>query len=258
MSQLAVVPELDKELDRLFELPPAEFTAARNDLAKRLKQTGQPEAAARVQALRKPTIVVWTVNQIGRRFADEVTALVGAGEELRKAQEAALAKGERERLREATAAEREAVRALTHRAHEILSAAGQRPTAAVVDRIATTIRAAALDPRGREALAAGRLTEELESSGFSAFEGMALPAASPPAASPRRKTGAAEERRRKERLRKLRERVRKLEADAADAERAAEEAETEAERARRRAEKAKASAERAREELASAEEDARE
>ena len=258
MSQLAAVPDLDKELDRLFALQPAEFTAARNDLARRLKQTGQPEAAARVQALRKPTIAVWAVNQIGRGFGDDVAALVAAGDELRAAQEAALTGDARNRLRDATAAERVAVRTLTHRAHEILSAAGQRPNAALLDRIATTLRTAALDPRGREALAAGRLTEELESTGFQAFEGITIPrtrrAPKPPAQTT--KAGAAEERRRRERLRKLRERVRKLEAQAAEAEREAEQAEAGADRARRKAERAAAAAEGARVELADAEAEA--
>src|SRR5207244_12207521 len=39
-----------------------------------------------------------------------------------------------------------------------------------------TLRSAALDPRGRELLAAGMVTEELESTGFDAFEGMRIPA----------------------------------------------------------------------------------
>ena len=53
MSRLAVVPELEKELDHLYELPPAEFTAARNTLARRLKDTGQRALAARIKELRK-------------------------------------------------------------------------------------------------------------------------------------------------------------------------------------------------------------
>jgi hypothetical protein len=253
MSQLAVVPELEQELDRLFELRPAEFTAARNDLAKRLKRAGQKAPAARVQGLRKPTIPVWAINQIARRRPDEVQALIAAGDELRAAQEAVLGGGDREQLRAATSAERDALRKLTQQANELLSSAGQRPTAAVLERIAATVRSAALDERGRELLAAGMLVEELESSGFDAFEGMKISARSKPARRGAKPTGAAEERRRRERIRKLRERAKKLTAAAAEADREADRAETEAARERRKADRAGEAAERARAELEAAE-----
>jgi hypothetical protein len=246
VSRLAVVPELEKELDHLYVLPPAEFTAARNTLARRLKDTGQREAAARVQALRKPTVPVWVINQLARRHSEQVEALVAAADELRQAQEAALKEGAQERLRKATADERDAVRALTHGTQEILS---ERPAAAVLDRIASTLRAAALDPDIRDLLAAGRLNEELEPAGFGGLGGIEVPAAPkrPQKRAPARPT---EERRRKERLRKLRERADKLAAAAAEAEREAERAESEAVRERRKADRARAAADRARDELA--------
>jgi hypothetical protein len=255
VSQLAVVPELDEELERLFGLAPADFTAARNDLARRLKKAGQSDAAARIQALRKPTIPVWTINQLARQRRDDVEALIAAEDELRSTQEASLAGGARERLRAATSAEREALRKLTQHAHDVLEAAGQRPTPTVLERIAATLRSAALDLRGRELLAAGMLVEELESSGFGAFEGMRVPARSKPAQRSTRQTGAAEARRHEERLRKLRGRATKLSAAAAEANREAERAEAAATRERRKAERAGEAADRARAELEAAEAD---
>jgi hypothetical protein len=254
VSQLAVVPELDDELDRLFELPPAEFTAARNDLVRRLKKANQADAAERVHALRKPTIPVWALNQVARHHPDAVEALTHASDQLREAQQASIADGDRERLRAATAAERDALRAITQQASGLLDKAGQRPTPAVLERISGTARSAAIDPRGRELLAAGMLAEELESSGFAAFEGMRIPSRRKPAARPatQRPTGA-ELRRRKERIRKLRDRARKLAAAAADADREADRAEAEANRERRKAEKAGAAAQKAQAELEAAE-----
>jgi len=246
-KQLAVVPELETELDRLFGLPPAEFTAARNDLALRLKQAGQAAISARVRELRKPTVPVWAVNQLARRHPKNVETLLEAVERLRSAQEEALGGGGAQELRSATSSEREALRGLTHRAHELLSAEGHKPTAAVVERIASILRAAALDPDGRELLADGRLTEELESAGFGAFAGMKIPAGTTrPKRKPKRAgADSADERRRAERLRKLRDRARKLAAEAAEAEREAERARRSAERARAAAEKASAELERA-------------
>jgi hypothetical protein len=251
MSRLAVVPELEKELDRLYELPPAAFTAERNTLARRLKDTGQREAAARVQALRKPTVPVWVINQLARRHPDQLQELVAAAEELRQAQEAALKGGAQDRLREATSAERDAVRAITHGSHEVLS---ERPAAAVLDRIASTLRAAALDPDARGLLLAGRLNEELEPAGFGGLADIQVPATPK---RPRKRAPArpsAEDRRRKERLRKLRERAGKLAAAAAEAEREAQRAETAAARERRKADRAHAAADHARSELEAASE----
>src|SRR5207249_4123605 len=79
---------------------PTDFTGARNDLARRLKQAGQVEAAAGVKQLRKPTVPLWAVNQLARRHPDDVRALLDAGERLRVAQQAAL-RGETEELRTA-------------------------------------------------------------------------------------------------------------------------------------------------------------
>ena len=89
-KSLAVVPDLEAELDDLYAALPADFTRARNDLAQRLKQAGQVEAAERVKQLRKPTVTLWAVNQLARRHPDDVRALLDAGEQLRVVQQAAL------------------------------------------------------------------------------------------------------------------------------------------------------------------------
>ena len=252
---LAVVPDLEDELDRLFGLPPGEFVAARNDLAHRMKQAGQNAIAARVRELKKPTVAVWTVNQLARGHPKDVEALLAAAERLRTAQEEAIGGGDTAALRAATTAERGAVRMLTQKASDILAAEGHPPTPAVLDRVASTLRAAAVNADAREQLAAGRLSEELESTGFGALEGMRVPTRPAPREAKKR-TGAAAERRRTERLRKLSERARKLAGDAEEAEREADRAEAAAASARRKADRARAAAERARTEVEAAEPEA--
>src|SRR5438105_5042145 len=59
---LASVPDLDRELDALYDLPLDQFTKARNDLATRLRKAHQTDAAAEVRGLRKPTTVAWAAN----------------------------------------------------------------------------------------------------------------------------------------------------------------------------------------------------
>ena len=246
---LAVLPELEAELDNLYAAPPAEFTGTRNDLAQRLKQAGQVEAAASVKQLRKPTVPLWAVNQLARRHPDDVRALLDAGERLRVAQQAAL-RGESQELRTATTEERKILHGLTQRAADLLRETGH---SADTKRIADTLRAAAVDESGRELLRLGRLSEELEASGFGGFAGMEIPSRSKPAEKTAKAPSPAAQRRREEQLRKLREGVTKAKRDATKAERAAARAEATLDTARRRLVEANETVQRAEAELEKAE-----
>jgi hypothetical protein len=185
------------------------------------------------------------VNQLARRQQKEMGALLAAGEKMRAAQEQALA-GETQELRRATAEERTALRALTERAHELLEAERHGAAAATLERIASTLRAAATDPAGREQLAAGRLGEELSAAGFGALAGMKVPAPSKRSRRQGPAPGAPTRAQQQAQIRKLRDRAGKLTEEAATAEREARSAEATAMSARRKAEKAAAAAERAR------------
>jgi hypothetical protein len=243
---LVVVPELEAELDNLYAALPADFTRARNDLAQRLKQAGQVEAAAGVKQLRKPTVPLWAVNQLARQHPDDVRALLDAGERLRAAQQEAL-RGESQELRAATAEERRILHGLTQRAAELLRETGH---SADTKRIADTLRAAAVDESGRELLQRGRLSEELEASGFGGFAGMEIPSRSKPEEKP---PSPAAQRRREEQRRKLGERVTKAKSDATKAERAVARAEAALGAARERLAEANESVRRAEAELEKAE-----
>jgi hypothetical protein len=243
---LVVVPELEAELDNLYAAVPADFTRARNDLAQRLKEAGQVEAAAGIKQLRKPTVPLWAVNQLARRHPDDVRALLDAGERLRVAQQAAL-RGESQELRAATAEERRILHGLTQRAAELLRETGH---SADTKRIADTLRAAAVDESGRELLQRGRLSEELEASGFGGFAGMEIPSRSKPEEKP---PSPAAQRRREEQRRKLGERVTKAKSDATKAERAVARAEAALGAARERLAEANEAVRRAEAELEKAE-----
>ena len=241
--RLAVVPELESELDDLFGRSLDEFIGARNELAKRLRKAGQEDAAASVQALKKPSVPVWAVNQLARRYADDVQVLVDAGSRLRKAQEQAFRGGGRDAVREATTAERDASRTLTRRAQELLAEEGRPVTRAVTDRVGSLLRAASVTPEAAALLAAGRLTEEVESTGFGAVAGIAPARPQRPKAPP--KEDAEQKRRDQER--------RRLQAQVERRRRALAEAEAKAERAEQAAEKARVVVEEARAALAAAE-----
>ncbi|HEY6149381.1 MAG TPA: hypothetical protein VIW19_02590 [Gaiellaceae bacterium] len=192
---------LEEELDRLYALPLNEFTAARDELAKRLRADGERDLADEVKGLRKPTVAVWLVNQLAHEREMDVKRLLKAGEALGKAQ--ASAKG----FAEARSDEQHALERLASAARE----AGVGPQAA--DRAIQTLRAASLTDEGRDLLKRGRLTEELEPPGFEALVGM--PATKRPKAKPKPPP------RKNPKLKKAQERVRKLKAEAQRAEREA-------------------------------------
>ena len=192
---------LEEELDRLYALPLNEFTAARDELAKRLRADGERDLADEVKGLRKPTVAVWLVNQLAHEREMDVKRLLKAGEALGKAQ--ASAKG----FAEARSDEQHALERLASAARE----AGVGPQAA--DRAIQTLRTASLTDEGRDLLKRGRLTEELEPPGFEALVGM--PATKRPKAKPKPPP------RKNPKLKKAQERVRKLKAEAQRAEREA-------------------------------------
>ncbi len=245
--------KVEQEVDRLFELPLEEFIAARDGLARLLKNEGKATAAEEVKQLSKPNVSAWTINQLSRQQKDAVRVLLGAAEKLRKAQERALRSGgSGDALRQAQAEERQAIRELTQQAQQILVGAGRPASSTVLNQISSTLHAAAVSEAGRTALKTGRLTGEVKSSGFDALAGFEVPS------EPQRRTAPARDeladrRRQREELqlkrRDLKERVRKAAARARDDERDAERAEKAATDARTAAEKSRQEAEEAAAEL---------
>jgi hypothetical protein len=177
--------------DELFGLPPEEFVAARDELTRRLRREGEAEAAKRVRALRRPPLSAWAVNQLARG-PQGLGELLAAGQRLRAAHQAALAGEGAAELRAAAKAEREAVAALVLAALELLREAGHPTTETTRDRVAATLHAAAASPEAAELVGGGRLTADLDPSGFGSVPDGAFEVEEPAGArsSPRRGGGA--------------------------------------------------------------------
>lgn len=153
------------EVDRLYELPLEEFTAARNELAKRLGD-------ASIKQLKKPTVPAWAVNQLAHRREVDVRRLLRAGEQLEQAQKNAVEGGDQQAFARARDAEREALRRLRSQAAEVLRAGGHPATEATLERVARTLHAGSATEQGRALLREGQLSEELEPQGFGALAGV--------------------------------------------------------------------------------------
>jgi hypothetical protein len=243
---------VEEEIDRLFELPPEEFTAARDELGKRLTGEGLAEQSKAIKALRRPTVAAWAVNQLARRRPAEIEELLKAGASLRRAQRKVLSGVRGAEFREASEERRRLVTRLVRLAEEILEEAG-RGSAGAAEAVRSTLEAASLDDQAAEQLREGRLSKELPPpASFGAVEGLGLvPApreAEPP--KPRAKRGAEKEEEERRALRGQRDEAvkeaKELADQAARARRAAIKAREAADRAEARAERLRQEAEEAR------------
>src|SRR4029077_11227386 len=77
---------VDEISDRLYALPPEEFTQARNEAERDLRNAGERGQADRVKAQRKPTAVAEAVNRLARSHRSKVEQCRDAAAKLRDAQ----------------------------------------------------------------------------------------------------------------------------------------------------------------------------
>ena len=154
------------EIDRLYALPLDEFTAERDELAKRLRKEGDAEGADAVKALKKPSIAAWAVNQVQRDRPDEVRELIDVTEELHRVYKKLSSAGARERLEEAAEIQRRLIKSLVRCAAQLLEAGGHPPGDATLGKVADTLRAAGLDSDVREQVARGRVVKEQRAAGL--------------------------------------------------------------------------------------------
>jgi hypothetical protein len=238
-------------VDELYAAPLDEFVALRDARAKELRKEDRAAADA-VKRLRKPSVSAAAVNQLARRSAGDVEALLAAGEALRQAQ---LGGGDRDAVRAAARDEREAVERLVEEAGSGLSPAAS-------EEVRETLHAAASDDEARELIRRGVLTEARRAVGLGGF-GAVAPA--PAGKRPQRKQASitagkekeaaakAEREAEAERRRAAREGVKAARAALRDAEKAATAAERERDKSQKLLEQAQKEVERRREELEAAE-----
>ena len=141
MKELSLMAErensgkLSGELDRLYQLPLAEFTAARNELAK-----AAGADAAGVRALAKPSVPAWAVNQLYWRERRTYDALVRASERLRAAHTRAIG-GKKIDLAALELQHQAAVKKAADAIRAILARSGDPATPATMAAVIDTLQA---------------------------------------------------------------------------------------------------------------------
>jgi phage shock protein A len=249
----------DSEVERLYGLPLDEFTAARDETARRLRDEGRREDAAAIKALRKPSNPAWVVNKLAREVPKIIDTLLDAGQRLRDTQ---LSGGGS--LPDAMERERTALDRAMRNAEEIATHAGLA-SASTLQRVRETLHLAALDPDVAADVRRGVLAREGRATGFTGLAGFAAPVApakhleakaGPAKAGPAKADPAAERREtaREQRLVKAREKAAAAQLELKDAKRELADADRELAAATRRQQRAQARVERARARLETAQE----
>jgi len=135
MAQRENSGKLSGELDRLYQLPLAEFTAARNELAK-----AAGADAAGIRALAKPSVPAWAVNQLYWRERRTYDALVRASERLRAAHTRAIG-GKKIDLAALELQHQAAVKKAADAIRAILARSGDPATPATMAAVIDTLQA---------------------------------------------------------------------------------------------------------------------
>jgi hypothetical protein len=156
----------DAEIDDLFRLPLAEFTAARNALAARLAKLGRATEAARVKSLAKPPASAWAVNQLYWQDPQAIERLIGVTERVRKAQTGRIKNVD---FRELLNEKKRMMGELMAQASGILAGAGHAASPDAMRRVSATLEALAVWGKTEGAPQPGRLTADLDAPGFDAL-----------------------------------------------------------------------------------------
>ncbi len=153
------------DVDGLFRLPVAEFTAARNTLAAELKKSGNREEAAAVKALGKPSVSAWAVNQLYWDHQEAFDKLIASGEKFHKAQSSRSGAKVAD-MRAALDARRESLTQLSSIAASVLKDAGHNPSPDTIHRITTTLEGISAYASRDDGPQPGRLTHDVDPPGF--------------------------------------------------------------------------------------------
>ncbi|MBV8087572.1 MAG: hypothetical protein JO247_22410 [Chloroflexi bacterium] len=165
----------------LYALPLDQFTAARNELAARLKKAKQPREAEAIRKLPKPSLTAWALDQVARAEPALIERLIEAGEALRQAQQALVAGQNAAGFRAATDAQKAAIQKVVEAACKRLATDGHPVSKTTEDRLELTLRAASADPEQGDLLRRGVLAEDLNPAGFGGFDAAFGSFAAPPA-----------------------------------------------------------------------------
>jgi hypothetical protein len=181
--------DLRNARDQLFAASLERFVAVRGELAVALAREGHKEDSRTLKGIHRPSVSAWATNQVVRHALGDVGTFFEAGDQLRHAQHAMLT-GKSERASYQALAEvfREATTTLGATIREVLTNVGRNADSALVERVLSNFRNAAVSEDRRNKVLGGQLEDDI-AVGDDDLAGLfgAMPGGSraPSAASPR-------------------------------------------------------------------------
>jgi hypothetical protein len=148
----------DAVVDELYLGSREDFLPTRTERVRQARAAGDRDLAARIGALRKPTVGAWLVNQVVRQHPDRLAALTELAERLRSVHQ----HGDGEQIRAAGRDRQALLRSLDGVVREVAAAAGLRLGADAVNQVTTTFQSALVDPAALQAVRSGRLAATVE------------------------------------------------------------------------------------------------
>jgi hypothetical protein len=178
--------DLDTASDQLYGVPREQFMALRQQLVRQAREGGDPQTAARIAKLTKPTVSAWTANQLARAEQPLVAELVELGVRLRDATR---------RLDgdDLKALSRERANLIGRLLHLADAGSSGPINAAVARELEEILTAAVADPGTGAALLAGRISSAKDLASGDAWPTVAaggVPDARPGKPTPTRATAA--------------------------------------------------------------------
>lgn len=150
----------------LYAAPLPDFVATRTRLVAAAKDAGDAALAREVQALRKPTVSAWLLNQVPRTRPEVLEVVQHVGHRMRTATAAGDSAGLRSLRPDRDAAIDEAVAA----ARGVAEEDGRGLSGAAEDEVRATVVAALASAESTEAWASGALLRALSYAGFGEVE----------------------------------------------------------------------------------------
>ncbi|HWF22938.1 MAG TPA: hypothetical protein VG226_12365 [Acidimicrobiales bacterium] len=184
-----MVAKLNAIADELYGLLPAEFVSARDRHVAEARHAGDPDLAATVKKLRRPTSGAWLANILVRGRRADIRSLLELGQTMRQAQSRFAATDMRRLSKE----RRQLLTRLVGEAKDLARDVGLSPTESTVRELEGTLEAALADADAAEALRSGQLVTPISYSGLGRVDLSGAVATAPPGSTDRVSTGAAQQ-----------------------------------------------------------------
>lgn len=167
-----IADDVEAAIDALYQAPLSGFVTERNRLARALKPRDR-DAARRIQALAKPSVSAWAVNQAYWRARPAFDALLDAGEALRALQQRAAQGQEVTDLPAASRRLADALAPVASAARDALAQAGHGTGPQIMRRVLVNLQAVAAHGRATAGPRPGRLAADAAAPGFDLLAALA-------------------------------------------------------------------------------------